>query len=1408
VLAADQHTAHDSAADAIPEPERLTSAAPDPRRQRQLLALQRRAGNQAVQRLLTQRRIGQPGSSTDTPAATVQRCGGTVHDGCACASSGQEIARSIDGSAQAVVPIQRKADPRSDGGQPETSSSSSSNPAGPSKEPAGAVAAKHDTRGAAAGPAVEAPKAPANPAPAGTPATDEKGSDPAAKEQPGAGAPGTGGGDAGHVLASLAQAAPSSFASTLSAARTAGQGILTREKADLASELPEIQQPTGLPTGAEPVGSAPPGAPPPAGPPAVPTAAGSATPSAETRASGSSRPLPGNGVDTSAHAPSTTAQSTAGNEGGGWWDWLVGRVQGFVRQLPTQDPGVSTSAGPRPQVDLTGEADPSVPAGHQQASTQHITDHQTHADEATAADFGEQRVVPTVAVGRLLPTLAPAPPPALATGLVGAAPALPAEYKAQFDQDAAPQLHQPASEQLSLYQQEQATYKRTAQEAQKVSTLQIDDETARARTQQQELRQEAHADVGGERKRWLDENRKIREDFSTSASTKRQELDRQAQEKVATADRETQTKLSEAETTADAERKKAESEAAEKKKEAQAKPKSFWESVKDGVSSVFDTIKSAVNSIFDRLRQAVKGIIDAAKAAVRGLIDMARKAVVGLIQAFGEVLKGMVSVALAAFPAAAAKARAWIDARVKSAVTAVNRAADALKRAAEAILDTLGKVIDAALSLVQAAFVSALGVLETIAKAAVDGMEALAKLAAWLKKNASFLEGAKKIMDNPDQVIEAIKAKLSEMIAEVPEKATAKLKEIAAQFGGGATSSSPASASAPVPVVQRDADTAAPAAPVKRHVSAGTHLDGIGACLEKGIEHLKAHWWDELKKVGWNLLWPWPAVWGDIKAIGSEIKAGFDDARHLRISKAIDRMLTIDQKLNSILGNLYGWFFIASVLVGTIIGAFFGGAGALPGALAGAAFAGEVGEALVIALIATEGAVILKGIADLVIGNDSAKEDQADYEKIGGSLLTIAITGAMMIVGEIAASLAKAIWEGVVGLLRGKGPEVDVKVEVKPGDAEPKVEADPGAKSDTAAPDAASQKGVAAERTTPDGHTIKVLEDGRVFICTTCEQLNFKYGEELKGSTELKDKWDAANAEADPKAKADKVEALQKELADARKKSMSGESPEVKVGKLDAMIEQARQALGRLKETLRNKGGKLASSNGSLKGKIDGDLPQLDRQLSDFQKDAGVAKDMKDPASMDEYREKLDDVRAKADELNKEVNDSVPDEPDKQPADKPADDAGGGDRTLRVPASRPEARVIQNPADTFPRRQALAIDEVQVTMNDLYRDGAKFGDGSTAYMAMLEQAKAGVGRDPIKLAGDTLHAGKCSEYSKGLTDILADKGPDLPPEAQGRIKAEVGKMQEAVRWADAFKKGENPPVPSWAKPWQGELLGL
>jgi hypothetical protein len=903
-------------------------------------------------------------------------------------------------------------------------------------------------------------------------------------------------------------------------------------------------------------------------------------------------------------------------------------------------------------------------AGDQQASMQQLAQHQTAADQASRADFGVNSIGPTVAPGSLRATVASAPPPALSVSPVAAAGAtLPAKCRTEFDEGVAPLVTEPVSEQLSGYRQQRATYKRTAEETQKAGDRQIQEESARARVQQLALRQQAAADVSGERKRWQAENRKIGDDFGANASTRRTELNHQIHDRVNAANVETGTRLTEAEAAAEAERKKADAEAAARKSDLQQKPKSFWDSVKDDVSSVFESVKSAVNAVFDRLRQAVKAIIDAAKAAVRAVLDAARRAVVDLIQAFGEVLKGLISVALAAFPAAAARARAWIDARVKAAVSAVNRAAEALMRAAEAILDGLAKTLDAALSVLQTVFVGALGALQKTANAVFDGMQALARLAAWLEKNARFLEGARKVMENPDQIIESMKATLGEMIGRVPQAADAKLKEFSGQLGGRpAPAAAIGSGGGGSAVVQREAAVELQPAKTTRHVSALTHINGVTGCLEKGLEYLKAHWWDELKKVGWNLLWPWPAVWGDLQGMWAEILSANDDVRHLRASAVIDHVLTMEQKLNSIMGNLYGWFFIGSVLVGTIIGAFFGGAGAIPGALAGAAVAGEAGEALVAALIATETLVILKGLADLAIGNASAEADQQDYEKIGGSLLTISITGALMLLGEIAADLAKGVWEGVAGLVRGDAPKVDVKVDVEPGKGEP----------DTA-PNSPPEKNVVAERTTPDGHTIKVLEDGRAVICTTCEELRFRYEDELKADSKLQQALDDANRTVDPRVKADKLAKLKAALDGKRIEMRSVETPEAKVQALDSVLEHTHQALGRLRELLRDNSADLIKANGALKSDVEAGLRELTNELDEAEASADAIKDDPELRGLaDDYRQKVEDIGAKANDLSDRVNDSVTDtEPTEQ---TPAPRKSGYQPAPRELPAYPDAR--------------------------------------------------------------------------------------------------------------------------------------
>ncbi len=41
----------------------------------------------------------------------------------------------------------------------------------------------------------------------------------------------------------------------------------------------------------------------------------------------------------------------------------------------------------------------------------------------------------------------------------------------------------------------------------------------------------------------------------------------------------------------------------------------------------------------------------------------------------------------------------------------------------------------------------------------------------------------------------------------------------------------------------------------------------------------------------------------------------------------------------------------------------------------------------------------------------------------------------------------------------------------------------------------------------------------------------------------------------------------------------------------------------------------------------------------------------------------------------------------------------------------------------------------EIYCNTFYREGAGHGDGSSAYMMMLEQVEGGVGHDPVSIAG-------------------------------------------------------------------------
>jgi hypothetical protein len=139
-------------------------------------------------------------------------------------------------------------------------------------------------------------------------------------------------------------------------------------------------------------------------------------------------------------------------------------------------------------------------------------------------------------------------------------------------------------------------------------------------------------------------------------------------------------------------------------------------------------------------------------------------------------------------------------------------------------------------------------------------------------------------------------------------------------------------------------------------------------------------------------------------------------------------------------------------------------------------------------------------------------------------------------------------------------------------------------------------------------------------------------------------------------------------------------------------------------------------------------------------------------------------------------------------------------RKLRV-ASTGAAPKLANPADLVDRDAADAIDAAQKTLNDLYRDGAQYGDGSCAYCAMLEVP---MGKDPT----GANHFKKSQEYSIGLGRIAAL--PKLPAGARETLLSEKAKLDEAVAWTSTNrgkKPGQRTPIPRWAKPYKRELEG-
>ncbi|HEU4325326.1 MAG TPA: hypothetical protein VFS21_19440 [Roseiflexaceae bacterium] len=284
-----------------------------------------------------------------------------------------------------------------------------------------------------------------------------------------------------------------------------------------------------------------------------------------------------------------------------------------------------------------------------------------------------------------------------------------------------------------------------------------------------------------------------------------------------------------------------------------------------------------------------------------------------------------------------------------------------------------------------------------------------------LTQVAPFFKSVQAAIQDPSQFTDPIIQGIVDRLSGAPAEAENKASELI-------SANQPAESGArgtPITVMRQVSTEAA--TPQRDRAGFDEVRTGAWAAIRNQWSQLDL--WELVKQALWDLIWPWPGVAEDWNQLNQDLRHKADqigsaaswDTLPTLISHLADIPLIIWRAVNSILGRLSGWFTIGSVVVGAVIGAFFGGAGAIPGAMAGLAVAGKVG--LVIAA-STAGELInsaIKVILDLFLVPQTPEEQQEDYNQIGSSAIGLGVMAVIVALAWIAARLIGAIVKATKG---------------------------------------------------------------------------------------------------------------------------------------------------------------------------------------------------------------------------------------------------------------------------------------------------------------------------------------------------------------------------------------------------------
>lgn len=326
--------------------------------------------------------------------------------------------------------------------------------------------------------------------------------------------------------------------------------------------------------------------------------------------------------------------------------------------------------------------------------------------------------------------------------------------------------------------------------------------------------------------------------------------------------------------------------------------------------------------------------------------------------------------------------------------------------------------------------------------------------------------------------------------------------------------------------------------------------------------------------------------------------------------------------------------------------------------------AAAVGYALLGAFVQAELMNLGQKVLLLKTGSTNATQKEEAYNRIADSLIAMAMTAVIiviMLILHFIANVMKGVYNFVKGRVFGIEPGAVEARGGGPGETKP-VEESKGGESksgDETLPDAESKKGVAAERTTADGHKIKIMEDGRIYLCTLCEEIDVRYRHELEIESPeieaIKEKLETARAMENGPAKAEAVEQVKNELDAVRNKVRTGEPLRAKADALEKASIDAKGSIEEAKNTLDTKEARSLGADETLKpqlNKLRGDAGALDREWASAKPDAdSAASSAKDPGvaadaetakesakETDALRDRMENIQNDAERVKRDVN--------------------------------------------------------------------------------------------------------------------------------------------------------------------------